>query len=126
MKTTIDGSNYCCSSSRHSLLRLLATISSLMLTLSLSYAGSSTWSLSPISGNWNTAANWTPPTVPNGESDIATFATSNRVTLSVSKSTTVDRIVFDSGASQFTITVLSPWILFLDGLGVVNNSGAEQ
>ena len=27
----------------------------------------------PSSGDWNTAANWTPTTVPNGPSDIAMF-----------------------------------------------------
>jgi hypothetical protein len=29
------------------------------------YAISAQWDLNPISGDWNTAANWT-PTVPNG------------------------------------------------------------
>ena len=43
----------------------------------LSLAGSATWSSNPSSGDWNTAANWIPNTVPNGTSDIATFATSN-------------------------------------------------
>jgi len=30
------------------------------------HAGSSTWGLNPASGDWNTATNWTPATVPNG------------------------------------------------------------
>ena len=29
-------------------------------------AGSATWDLNPGSGDWNTATNWTPATVPNG------------------------------------------------------------
>jgi len=34
--------------------------------------------LNPGSGDWNTAANWTPMTVPNGSADTATFALSSR------------------------------------------------
>jgi hypothetical protein len=37
------------------------------------HAGSATWNFSPSSGDWSTAANWTPATVPNGPADIATF-----------------------------------------------------
>ena len=43
-----------------------------------SNAGSATWNSSPATGDWNTATNWTPATVPNGPSDPATFALSNR------------------------------------------------
>ena len=37
------------------------------------FAGSATWNSNPVSNDWNTAANWTPATVPNGPEDIATF-----------------------------------------------------
>jgi len=37
------------------------------------YAISAQWDLDPISGDWNTAANWTPMGIPNGPADIATF-----------------------------------------------------
>src|SRR6266446_2574459 len=30
------------------------------------FGGSATWNLNPTSGDWNTATNWTPETVPNG------------------------------------------------------------
>ena len=30
-----------------------------------SLAGSATWATNPTSGEWNTAANWVPNTVPN-------------------------------------------------------------
>ena len=39
----------------------------------LVFAGSATRSASPATGDWNTAANWSPATVPNGASDVATF-----------------------------------------------------
>jgi hypothetical protein len=32
-------------------------------------AGNATWDLDPGSGDWNTATNWTPTTVPNGSAD---------------------------------------------------------
>ena len=47
-------------------------------------ADSATWSMNPISSDWNTAANWTPPTVPNASHDIATFSLSNQTSVSIS------------------------------------------
>ena len=43
----------------------------LILTSQSATAGSATWNLNPTSNDWNTAANWTPMTVPNGPSDEA-------------------------------------------------------
>jgi len=40
--------------------------------------------MNPISSDWNTAANWTPPTVPNASHDIATFSLSNQTSVSIS------------------------------------------
>src|SRR6266705_6667197 len=69
-------------------------------------AGSATWSTNPSSGDWNTAANWMPNTVPNGPGDIATFGTSNLTDLSInSTSVELDSIVFNSGATPYTISV---------------------
>ena len=40
---------------------------SLMFVLpTVTYAISSQWNLNPVSGDWNTAENWTPTTIPNG------------------------------------------------------------
>ena len=50
----------------------------LLLNIQSSDADSSTWLTSPPTRNWNHAANWMPATIPNGPSDTATFATSNR------------------------------------------------
>src|SRR5439155_17434789 len=54
--------------------------SSSLLSTSLSFliptsgrAGSATWNLNPMSGDWNTAANWTPATVPNSPADTASY-----------------------------------------------------
>ncbi len=91
-----------------------------------SLAGSATWSSHPSSGDWNTAANWVPNTVPNSSSDIATFGTSNLTNIS-SENTVInlDSAVFNGGAPSYTIT-LDVSALFLNGAGIVNNSGEVQ
>ena len=89
-------------------------------------AGSATWNLNPTSGDWNTAANWTPPTVPNGPGDTATFATSNQAAISLSADTEVNEIVFAAGAAAFTITASARAGLTFSGAGITNNSGVTQ
>ena len=91
-----------------------------------SFAGSATWDQNPTSGDWNTAANWMPQTVPNSTTDIATFDASNVTNVS-SENTTInlDSAVFNSGAPPYTIT-LDVSGIFLNGAGIVNNSGSMQ
>jgi hypothetical protein len=88
-------------------------------------AGSATWNLNPTSGDWNTAVNWTPATVPNGPSDAATFALSNTTEVALSASTTIGGIVFSPGASAFTLST-SFQTLEIEGAGITNNSGLTQ
>jgi len=101
-------------------------------TLATVQAGSATWNLHPISNDWNTSANWTPATVPNGPTDVATFASSSitDVTFS-SEMTEVAAIVFNPGASSFNITadpepVRINVTLTISGGGITNNSGVTQ
>ena len=88
------------------------------------FAGSATWNLNPTSGDWNTAANWTPATVPDGGTDLATFALSNSTAISLSVSVEA-ALVFESGASSYTITVPSGQVLTIS-FGMTNNSGVVQ
>ncbi len=81
---------------------------SLFLGTQVTHAGSATWNLSPASGDWNTAANWMPPTIPNGPADVATFSLSNQTSVSISDVTEVSSVVFDANASAFTITLFRP------------------
>ena len=101
-----------------------------MIMLSLSAhsasAGSATWVASPVSGDWNTALNWSPSTIPNGPSDTATFATSSTTGISLSASTEVNGIVFDIGASAYIITNPGDLVATISGVGVTNNSGLTQ
>src|SRR5215467_7556942 len=101
---------------------------SLMFILSaLAYAGSAQWNLSPTSGDWNTATNWTPMTVPNGPADIAIFALSNIADISISENTEVNSIIFSSAATNpYSITVSDGLTLTLSGAGITNNSGGAQ
>jgi len=103
---------------------------SLFLGTQVTHAGSATWNLSPASGDWNTAANWTPPIVPNGPADVATFSLSNQTSVSIfGVEIELSSLVFDPGASAFTIafTVNLPLTgLTFSGIGIVNNSGVLQ
>jgi hypothetical protein len=82
-----------------------------ILTLALAaldavYADSATWNLNPVTGDWNTADNWTPATVPNGPTDVATFSRSSRSTLSVFNTLIgVASVIFDPAATNYTIFV---------------------
>ena len=98
----------------------------LLLTIQPSQAGSATWKTSPATGDWNTATNWTPQTVPNSASDTATFATSNRTAVSLSAPIEVNGMTYNAGASGFTTTVPGGLTLTLSGAGITNNSGITQ
>ena len=90
-------------------------------------AGSATWSLNPTNSDWNTAANWSPATVPDGPADIASFALSNNHSVSFSKGTTLDSIVFDAGALSYAISNGLPKnLVSIAGGGIVNHSGNPQ
>jgi autotransporter-associated beta strand protein len=89
-------------------------------------ADSATWKTDPVSGDWNTAANWIPNAVPNGASDIATFAASNMTNVGLSSGVEVNGIVFDAGASAFTITVGPSDIMAISGTGISNDSAEIQ
>jgi autotransporter-associated beta strand protein len=99
-------------------------ILSLAIVIS-AHAGSATWNLNPTSGDWNTATNWTPATVPNGPSDVATFGVSNLTGISLSNPVEADSIVFNPGASAFTIND-NRFPTTISGQGIVNNSGVTQ
>ena len=88
-------------------------------------AGSATWKQNPGSNDWNTPTNWTPATVPNGASDIATFGESTRTNPSGSALIEVNKLLFGVGASAYTITWTSQF-LTISGVGIVNNSGTTQ
>jgi hypothetical protein len=105
---------------------ILAAIrcSLIFLVPSVTYAISAQWDLDPISGDWNTAANWTPDGIPNGPADTATFGLSNTTDVSISEDTEVTGITFTPAATNpYSISVSSGLTLTLSGNGITNNSG---
>ncbi len=106
-------------------LNTCLAIVSLLLSAS-AHAGSATWSSSPATGNWNTAGNWMPATVPNGPADTATFGSSSLTNLSLTAGVEVNGIAFNPGAAAFTITNNPQGKLTVSGVGVTNNSGVLQ
>src|SRR6266496_894958 len=109
-------------------LILAAIRCSLMLLLPAgACAISAQWDLDPISGDWNTAANWTPNGVPNGPADTATFALSNTTNVSISADTEINGIIFTPAATNpYTITASAGLTLTISGAGITNNSGTIQ
>jgi autotransporter-associated beta strand protein len=98
----------------------------MFLVPSVTYAISAQWDLDPISGDWNTAANWTPNEVPNGPADAATFGVSNTTNVSISEDTEVNGIIFTPAATNpYTITV-TDFTLTISGVGITNNPGIHQ
>ncbi len=93
-------------------------------------AGSATWNANPASSDWNTAANWTPATIPNGTFDIATFGPSAVTTVSINTTTvSADSLIFEADAPPYTVNVDFTGVfenLTLYGSGIVNHSGATQ
>jgi autotransporter-associated beta strand protein len=91
-----------------------------------SLAGSATWNLNPSSDDWNTAANWTPETVPNGPSDVATFASSNQNAITLSADTEVAQVLFNPGASAYIFTAAPFRAIEIGSGGILNNSSVKQ
>ena len=103
-------------------------------------AGSATWSLTPGTNLWNDAQNWTPATVPNSTTDVATFGTSETTSVIVGLArdfggaeNKIDSIVFTPNASTYTLTSTAslPGIYYSDllefyGVGIVNESAKTQ
>jgi autotransporter-associated beta strand protein len=98
----------------------------LVLSAPSTRAGSATWSASPTNGDWYTADNWVPVTVPDGPGDTADFSVSSITDVSTldSHRTVVKGITFLPGASPYTITSTS--LLDINESGITNNSGITQ
>jgi hypothetical protein len=109
-------------------LILAAIRCSLMFLIpTVTYAISAQWDLDPISGDWNTAANWTPDEVPNRSADIATFDLSNTTDVSLSAQIFLNGITFTSAATNpYTITANPNTFINFTGVGITNNSGTPQ
>jgi hypothetical protein len=105
----------------------ILTVIVFVLVPALAYAGTATWDLNPGSGDWNTATNWTPVTVPNGSTDTGTFGASNTTDVSFSENTEVNGIAFTPAATNpYTVTANPGVTLTVSGAGITNNATTTQ
>ena len=81
-----------------------------------------TWSLSPVSGDWNTPANWRPEGVPDTQAEKAAFGSSSVTNVTASPYEDLGSLEFTPGANQYTFN----GGLFFNRGGVFNNSGVIQ
>ena len=115
-------------------ISLFAAAIGLLLSVPAAQAGSATWLQNPTSSHWNEPSNWAPAKVPHDPADIATFATSNLTSVSISESNyeqQLSGITFNPGASPYTITIIEEYdsccfTITISGAGIVNNSGITQ
>ena len=77
------------------------------------------WSPNAVSGDWYTAENWIPQTVPNGPNDRAIFdpSTLSDISFPALSKARVDRMVFSEG--DFSIDVSTGSSVTLDGAGIL-------
>ena len=122
----------------HFEIKQIATAMVVIASTCTLQAGSATWNLNPVNNHWGKAANWTPATVPYGESNVATFGMSNVTEVKLGDTpdgyatNTLAEITFLQGASAYAITLSPttetyyPTILEFHGAGIRNNSGVVQ
>ena len=105
-----------------------AILTFLLSTATSSFAGSATWKANAANAEWFTANNWVQGTIPNSPGDTATFGSSNRTSIDIAFSVEVNGIVFNPGASAFTIASNPAGVpeITISGVGITNNSGIVQ
>jgi len=105
-----------------------AILAFVLATTASSFAGSATWKANAANGEWFSANNWVQGTIPNAPGDTATFASSNRTSIDIAFSVEVNGIVFNPGASAFTIASSPAAVpeITISGVGITNNSGIVQ
>lgn len=86
-------------------------------------AQDATWQLNPGTGDFNTAANWTPAAVPTG---TAFFGASGVTALSLSSFTSVGGWTFDPGAPAYSFTADLTNNLSFTGAGIVISGGSAS
>jgi hypothetical protein len=101
---------------------LLATTAAVALLAAMPvYAQDATWLQNPGTADYNTAANWSPATVPTG---TAFFGATNVPNLTFSSAATaVGGWTFNAGAPAYTFD-LGANALFFNGAGIVINAGS--
>ena len=96
-----------------------------MFVAQIACAGSATWNANPPYIYWSNPADWTPATVPIAPEDTATFDVSTVTTIE-QVFLSVGSIVFNPGASAYTLNPYNPYEVTMSSAGIINNSGVMQ
>ena len=104
-------------------LKWAAVFVALFATNVAAQAQNAMWSATPGSNIWDTAANWSPATVPTG---TASFGPSNTTTIQFlpTAGTSIGTLQFNPGAPAYTFTDFPPFFtsVRITGRGIVNES----
>jgi autotransporter-associated beta strand protein len=102
---------------------LTTTAAVALLAATSAHAQNATWSTTPGSSDFNTAANWTPPTVPTG---TAFFGASNTTSITFQPFTTtsIGTLQFNPGAPAYSFSTFPALFtsISITGAGIVNGS----
>src|SRR5262249_45688098 len=101
---------------------LLATTAAAALLAAMpAHAQNATWSTAPANSDFNTAANWTPTTVPTGTASFGA-STITGLTFNPGAVTSLGGFTFNLGAPAYSFTLAPASSLTFTGAGIVNNS----
>lgn len=110
----------------------IAAVCPVLITVAtprVSLAASAFWSASASTGDWNSASNWNPNTVPNGPNDTASFfnvSSQTQAAISVSTNTIVNALDYNNTARAYTITITPPLSFTISGAGITNGTQFMQ
>src|SRR5262245_65539628 len=101
---------------------LLTTAAAAALLAAMpAHAQDATWSTAPVNSDFNTAANWTPATVPTGTAFFGT-STITGLTFNSGSVTSLGGFTFNPGAPAYSFSLATASSLTFTGAGIVNNS----
>jgi hypothetical protein len=105
------------------LLATTAWVAAMAFAPGAARAQDATWLQTPTSGDYKTAANWNPATVPTG---TAFFGTSGTTALTFSTGGAAGGWTFNPGASTYTFTFADTNVFSFTGAGIVINGGSAS
>src|SRR5262245_55015636 len=87
-------------------------------------AQDATWSTAPVNSDFNTAANWTPATVPTGTA-VFGASTITGLTFNAGSTTSLGGFTFNPGAPAYSFSLATPSNLTFTGAGIVHHFSPE-
>ena len=101
-----------------------ALTAAVWLSILAGVARGQTWT-GAISTDWNTAGNWNPSGVPNGDTVVVSFAGSGVGTVNISSSVVETQLTFSNTSFNYTLTSSAGKVLTLDEYDYTDDEGDE-